>query len=98
MRQSAGCRVLSPQARRKCWPPVVESGRSARACVGLVELDQVAVRIVEEGLQARADRHGGAHREAPPPQLRNRRVEVGDEERKVLSMAGRHRSLDEMDL
>lgn len=63
-----------------------------------MQLDEIARRIVQEGLPARAHGRGIADRHPSRPQLRHGRVEVGYPQRQVLAAILGNRSLDQVHL
>src|SRR5687768_8708304 len=82
--------VVASVLRRR-WMPVWASA-------WLVDLDQVARRIVEERLPTGAHWRRVADRRAAGTEVGDRGVEVGHVEREVLAAILRPGSLDEMDL
>ena len=63
-----------------------------------MQLDTIARRVGEEGLAAQPNRYRVGHLEAETAQTLDRRVDVVDEECKVLAPVGRHGAFDEVHL
>jgi hypothetical protein len=65
---------------------------------GLMQLDEVAGRVVQERLAAAAHGRRIAHVHAPAPELRDGRTEVVDEQCEVLAACCWRRRVDQVDL